>query len=232
MAQVDTSEVQGILHSEAISEQDIELGRYRGAVVKTYRVNWSDVSMRELLRKDTIGEIVREDGLYRAELRSQQQAMNVPQGRYYQSICDVWVGDPKCGIDVDHALFSASATILTVVNRFCIEVTGLSGFSSNWFTHGRLKWTSGVRLKLFDDVQNHTLSGSVATMCFAEPVGDWVEIGDEFIVKVGCDRRFSTCGDRFSNRANFQGFPHIPGNDFLLSYPKPQDDFSGSALIS
>ena len=34
-----------------------------------------------------------------------------------------------------------------------------------------------------------------------------------------CDQRFATCRDVFSNTANFRGFPHIPGTDFVLSGP-------------
>ena len=62
-----------MLHSEAITEDDILLGRYDGAAVETWRVNWRDVSQRLLLRRATIGEIVREDGVFRAELRSGQR---------------------------------------------------------------------------------------------------------------------------------------------------------------
>lgn len=34
-----------------------------------------------------------------------------------------------------------------------------------------------------------------------------------------CDKRYSTCQSQFSNGLNFQGFPHIPGDDFLTLYP-------------
>lgn len=34
-----------------------------------------------------------------------------------------------------------------------------------------------------------------------------------------CDQRFETCRDVFSNTANFRGFPHMPGTDFVLSGP-------------
>ena len=34
-----------------------------------------------------------------------------------------------------------------------------------------------------------------------------------------CDKRFSTCNATFGNGLNFQGFPHIPGDDFLTLYP-------------
>jgi uncharacterized phage protein (TIGR02218 family) len=44
-------------------------------------------------------------------------------------------------------------------------------------------------------------------------------LGDTFVVTAGCDKRFSTCRDRFANSVNFRGFPQIPGNDFIVSYP-------------
>ncbi len=39
-------------------------------------------------------------------------------------------------------------------------------------------------------------------------------------VEVGCDKRFETCRDRFANTLNFRGFPHIPGNDFVVSFTR------------
>lgn len=36
---------------------------------------------------------------------------------------------------------------------------------------------------------------------------------------LGCDKRFATCRDRFSNSLNFRGFPTIPGDDFIGVYP-------------
>ena len=43
-------------------------------------------------------------------------------------------------------------------------------------------------------------------------------IADTFVVTAGCDKRFATCRDRFANAVNFRGFPHIPGNDFVMRY--------------
>lgn len=34
-----------------------------------------------------------------------------------------------------------------------------------------------------------------------------------------CDKRFETCHDVFSNAENYRGFPHLPGQDFVLSGP-------------
>lgn len=42
-----------------------------------------------------------------------------------------------------------------------------------------------------------------------------------------CDQRFETCRDRFSNVENFRGFPHLPGNDFVLSGPAASGNDGG-----
>lgn len=38
-------------------------------------------------------------------------------------------------------------------------------------------------------------------------------------IAAGCDKSFATCGARFANRANFRGFPHMPGVDAVLAGP-------------
>lgn len=38
-------------------------------------------------------------------------------------------------------------------------------------------------------------------------------------IAAGCDKRLATCGARFANRANFRGFPHMPGVDAVLAGP-------------
>jgi hypothetical protein len=152
--QVDTSEVLGILSSEAIVEADIDAGLYDGAAVETWRVNWRDVTQRLLMRRGTIGEIVREDGAFRAELRSGQQALNQVRGRIYSVYCDAVLGDSRCTVAHDHPNFA-----------------------------------------------------------------------------LGCDRALTTCRDRFANVANFRGFPHIPGNDFVLTYPRSGDALNGAPLF-
>jgi len=230
-SQVDTSEISGILHSAAISEEDILLGRYKNAKVTTLRVNWRDVSMREILRVDNIGEITRQDQVFRAELRSQQEVLNIPKGRRFQPGCDTLVGSPRCGINIEATNFKGQAIVVALEGRFAIEVSGLGAFAADWFSKGKVVWSSGKRSGLIDAINSHSLRAANALLVFAEPVGDWAVAGNQLSVYVGCNRLFSTCKDKFSNSANFQGFPHIPGNDFLLSYPRSGDVLSGTALI-
>ncbi|GGF29261.1 hypothetical protein GCM10011321_20800 [Youhaiella tibetensis] len=230
-AQVDTSEVVGILHSDAIAETDILLGRFDGALVETFRVNWRDTAMRALMRRDTIGEIVREDGAFRAELRSGQQALNVPRGRIYQALCDAELGDGRCGVNLEVDAFRAAAGVAAVHDRFRLEVTGLDGFDEGWFSFGRVGWTSGSRIGKGDRIVSHARIGGADVLAFDAPVGDWVAVGDALTAFAGCDRRFSSCRGKFANAASFRGFPHIPGNDFVMRYPKSGDVLEGQALV-
>ena len=60
-----------------------------------------------------------------------------------------------------------------------------------------------------------------------------LSIGDMIAVSAGCDKAPETCRDRFNNIANFRGFPHMPGNDVLLSYPNSRGlAMDGGSLFS
>ena len=230
-AQVETGEVLGILDSAAISEDDILLGRYDGARVETWLVNWAEPEQCLLRRVDIIGEIVREDGVFRAELRSPQQALNVTRGRLYQGLCDAQVGDGRCGVNLDRPAHRGAATILDIVDPFQVLVTGLSGFDEGWLAFGMAHWGSGRRDGLADAVLTHRRVPEGDVLGFAEQVGEWVGADDVLDVTVGCDRRFSTCKARFANAANFRGFPHVPGSDYLLRHPRRGDAMDGRAVV-
>lgn len=230
-AQVDTAEVVGVLHSDAIDEDDILLGRFDGAAVSTWRVNWRDVSQRMLVSRTTIGEIVREDGVFRAELRSGQHAINQKRGRIYQALCDAELGDARCGVNLADSARRGAATVLGVRDRFQLVLGGIDGFAEGWFAFGIAAWGSGKREGLRDRVVTAERLGGVDVMGFAAPVGDWVVAGDGLILTAGCDRRFATCRSKFSNAERFRGFPHIPGNDFVLRYPRAGGQLDGRKLV-
>lgn len=230
-AQVETSEVLGVLSAEAISEDDILLGRYDRAVVETWRVNWADPSQRLLLRTDAIGEITREDGIFRAELRSAQQGLNATHGRIYQGLCDAGLGDAKCGVNLDDPSFRGFATVTAIDDPFRVVVDGLAGFAAEWFAFGQALWTDGRRDGLSDGIVSHSRLGGADVLGFSARVGDWVVPGDTLSVTAGCDRRFATCKAKFANAVNFRGFPHIPGSDYVLRHPRNGDPMDGRAVV-
>lgn len=230
-AQVETGEILGFLDNAAIGEDDILLGRYDGARVETWLVNWMEPEQRLLLRVDTIGEIAREDGLFRAELRSPQQGLNVTRGRLYQGLCDAELGDRRCGIDLDLPAYRGHASVIAVVDPFQVLVGGLSAFAEGWFGFGTGLWGSGRRDGLRDAVLTHRRTAEGDVLGFARRIGDWIAAGDILAVTAGCDRRFATCRGRFGNSVNFRGFPHIPGSDYVLRHPRRGDAMDGRAVV-
>lgn len=51
-------------------------------------------------------------------------------------------------------------------------------------------------------------------------LGDWrCRVDVSAFPGRGCDKRFATCVGVFGNGVNFQGFPDVPGDDFLTAVP-------------
>ena len=56
-----------------------------------------------------------------------------------------------------------------------------------------------------------------------------VDPGDPRFAGRACDKRFATCVGVFENAANFQGFPDIPGADFLMLHPREGERLDGGS---
>jgi len=53
-----------------------------------------------------------------------------------------------------------------------------------------------------------------------DSIGPGLASGDSVRLEAGCDKRAETCRVKFNNLVNFQGFPHLPGEDWLMAYPR------------
>ena len=81
---VDNTEAVGALSDASIREADILAGRFDGAVVEAWLVNWSAPENRALQFKGSFGELERQGGAFQVELRGLAELMNRPEGRVYQ----------------------------------------------------------------------------------------------------------------------------------------------------
>ena len=214
---VDNLEVEGALAAAAITEADLGAGVYDGATVELWRVNWTDVSQRVLMRKGALGEVSRGELAFTAELRGLAHALQQATGRTYQRLCDADLGDARCGVDVDAPGLKGSGSVDAVADDRVLTVSGLSGFESNWFRFGKLTWTSGSNAGRIAEVKAHA-TGPAVTITLWQRAASPVEVGDGFTVTAGCDKTLGTCKAKFDNVANFRGFPHMPGNDRAFAY--------------
>lgn len=227
----DAADVEGALSSEAIREEDIAAGRYDGATVDTLLVNWRAPAQHALLRSATIGKIVRQDGRFSVELQSLSAKLDQRSGRYFGKTCDAELGDQRCGVNLAAGGFSGAGAVVALPTQESLMASGLNGFGDGWFSNGLLTWTSGASAGRRERVMAHRLDGGMATLTLWRGGAAAMAPGDTFTVIAGCDKRFATCRAKFSNALNFQGFPHMPGNDAGYGYATDGQIFDGGPIV-
>ncbi len=227
---VDNGEAFGALNSLALTDEDILAGKYDGATVHQWLVNWSDVAMRHLIFKGTIGEIRRGATAFEAELRGLSDALNQPIGRAYLKKCDRNLGDGKCRFDTGQAGYFATETVVGVESNARLSLAGLEAFENGWFTYGTLAWESGANAGTTQIIKEDRLSGGFRNIELWQAAPLEVQPGDAVRLVAGCDKTANTCRAKFNNFLNFRGFPHIPGEDWVTAYPSSGEVHDGSAL--
>lgn len=222
-------DVAGGFSDDAIRAEDLSAGRYDGAKVEVFTVNWQDTAQRVLLRTAELGEVRREGGLFRVELRRLTHRLDQVRGRVFGRQCDAVLGDARCGVDL--AAYRAAATVSAAADDMHVRVTGLSGFDDRFFRYGVLTFTSGAAAGLSADIEDHRRGEDGDDLTLWLPMTAGIAAGDTLEVTAGCDKRFSTCRGKFGNGLNFQGFPHMPGSDFSYSYVNGQTVHDGRPLF-
>ncbi len=217
---VDNTEAFGALTSEAITEEDILAGRYDGAEVRGWLVNWADVAVRALQFRGTMGEVVRRGGGFNAELRGLAEGLNQPQGLIYHARCSAVLGDGRCRFDLTRPGYAEERAVEAVEGARVFRFGGLTGYDDRWFEKGRFEVLTGPAAGLVGAVKNDRLrAGEVREVELWQALGVAPVPGDLVRIEAGCDRRPDTCRLKFANYDNFRGFPDIPGEDWLMSYP-------------
>jgi uncharacterized phage protein (TIGR02218 family) len=227
---VDNTEAVGALSSFAIDEADIAAGRYDGAEVKAWLVNWQDLSQRVCLFRGHFGEITYGDGMFKVELRGLTDRLNQPQGRTFQKTCGAVLGDGKCGVDLSLPQFSHEETV-TVALTNEIVLSGAGAFAAGWFDFGTVTALSGAAEGLKCVVKADVAEGGARRLILWDGFRVPLQPGDRVRVTAGCDRLMGTCQAKFDNLLNFRGFPHIPGDDWLASYPVSSNQNTGGSLV-
>lgn len=215
---VDNTEAEGVLSDDAITEADLMAGRWDGAEVRLWEVDWRKVADRRLLFRGHLGEVTRQGRAFRAELRGLGEALNRPLGRVYHPRCAAVLGDGQCRAKLDAPGYGATAAIRKVSEGQVFTFDGFPGFDARWFERGTLTVTTGAAKGLSGVVKR-----DVAVPGGGREVELWIGLGatpapgDMVRLVAGCDKRPETCRLKFNNYLNFRGFPHLPSEDWLIA---------------
>jgi uncharacterized phage protein (TIGR02218 family) len=222
-----TVEVDGALHSDALSERDIAAGLWDGARVRRWLVDWREPEVRALLFDGTLGEIACEGGAFQAEALGPAAGLNRAIGRAFTRTCDAKLGDRRCAVNLSAAAHRATGVVTRGLGADRFEATLGNDGAQHGFGEGLLIWDSGANIGSSARVAVDGPAASGRIFALKNAPAAPLSPGDAFTVTVGCDRSYATCRDRFSNHLNFRGFPHLPGDDWVGGYPAPGEAADG-----
>ena len=209
----DTLDVSGALTSDAISDADLKAGRWDGAAVTIFMVDWEAPEGEQLrLARGELGEVAARGKAFEAELRGPTALLERSVVEQTSPECRAELGDKRCRVDMAGRVRVTRIAALPGDDQ--VQVESFSG-EANAYGYGRLRWVSGANSGLESPVLRS--EGGVLTLReephFMPAIGDLVELHE------GCDKAFATCRTRFANVLNFRGEPHLPGMDLLTRYP-------------
>lgn len=112
---------------------------------------------------------------------------------------------------------------------FTVNVTE-SRAVDDWFNLGVITFESGPNAPQSFEVKDWDQSSNEITLFI--PLPETPTVGNAFIIRPGCDKRRTTCREKFAlagttdyangNVINFRGEPDLPGQDAALQYPDAQ----------
>jgi uncharacterized phage protein (TIGR02218 family) len=224
---IDNLTATGALSSDTLNEDDLAAGLYDNAAIEIWRVNWSSPDQRVMMRAGGLGEVKRGKTAFSAEIRGLAYILNQTVGRAFGYSCDADLGDARCTVAL--APLTVTGSVVSVLDARRFTVSGLSAYADGWFSGGKLAFTSGANNGFAMEVKRHGVSGALVTVELWQAMSEAVAAGDTFTVSAGCDKQFSTCKAKFANGDNFRGFPYMPGNDAVLSYPASDTPLDGGS---
>lgn len=227
---VDNTEAMGALSATCIREDEIEQGRFDAAEVQAWLVNWANPEERALQFRGHIGEMTRADNGFRAELRGLTEKLNRPLGRVFQKPCTAVLGDGACRFDLNQEGYADTLDVRRVKDAREFSWEGYLGFEADWFTRGRLEVLSGPAAGLWSMIKHDRIVGRTRIVELWEPIRGQVEEGTRVRLVAGCDKRAETCRLKFNNFRNFQGFPDLPSEDWVVSVPRASGANTGGSL--
>ena len=215
---VDNLDIEGAIDDDSLTTEDIERGLYDNATVEIRIVNWSDPTQFDLAARGSFGNARMVESGFEVEFRSLSQRLNQPTGRTYQRTCDAKLGDARCKF----VITPVSVTVVAVSgNVITISATSQP---NDWFSLGKLVDATGAEHKIKTHIGSRILLWETPVL----PPG----VGTTVVLTPGCRQTIEVCNAKFSNSANFKGFPQVPGNDAQMSYPiRGREDYNGGSLF-
>ncbi len=211
----------GVIDSDSVSHEDLRAGRFAGASVTEFLVDWR-VPFAGAMRTRTyeIGNVSFNGETWTAELNSLPNKLLSRSGRLFGRTCDADVYDDRCKVveatyTTSNVAVAASSQDATYPRRI-FEASSLTSTSDGYYDYGEIVWVTGDNADrgVVSEVKVYTDTDRKFELYENTPfdIGD----GDLFNVKAGCDKLPATCHSKFNNLPNGRFFHLMPSSDRVL----------------
>lgn len=225
-------EIVGFLSADTVRASDIHAGRYEGARIVHYVIDWERPWPNAWHRKHVwwIKEINENSGQFQAKVQGVERFLSIPAGRVYERECDKTLGDFECkatarvlfGATIE-AVGSSGSPILGLPHKNAAMrfTSGSWGWSpairDGLLMEGKVVWTNGPNKGTEQEIGDHV--GREIILQLPTPFA--IKPGDQCAVYSGCDGSIGTCTNDYANRINFGGQFRMPSTED--TYRKPSE---------
>lgn len=225
-AAVDAADLVGAITDDRITAPDIRAGRYDGATVERYWVDWRTGDIIRRFADGVLGEIEHGDVAFTVEVRDAAATiLDRSDGRVAAKSCPFVLGNALCGVDLNTRAIQVRVTLTNNADWFFAET--LSGDEVGASLGG--DWPGGL-ITFADGRTGEIAAREGGRFRLFEPISKALDVGVIVRLTPGCAKTAAAC-KTFGNIARFGGFPHIPGADFVAGYANREDENNGGSLF-
>lgn len=194
-----------------IKREDLEKNNFNDAEVKVFEFNFLlkpySLEQTDIMLEGNFGEVKRSQTKFDVEFLSKTNFLMQTFTTKVKATCSNNFGDTNCKKDLASFTKTATITKINKQNSFEISISEADGY----FEDGTVE---NLRTKEILKVKNFYSSNNliITNLDFAERL----LIGDNLRLVKGCKKRLEDC-IAYLNTDNFNGFPKLPGNDYLAS---------------
>lgn len=207
----------GMLHSDAITHDDLRAGRYRGAEVSYQLINWKfPWAGFHLYALFWVVEVRFTGESWEAQIAGLTTWLRRQVGGVYGRTCELDLGDSGCKVDLE-ALKVVGEVVADSKDRLSFPVQLELLREDGYFDYGRIEWISGLNDGISAEIK--TYDGPLGGFILRLKMPFDIKEGDLFRAYPGCNKTLQECKDKFDNVLNHRGFPTIPGTDKMMMTP-------------
>ena len=210
---VSNMDIEGMVTDDAITEFDLQAGKFDNARVELFIVYWANSEIGTLpLRTAWIGDITTTGSSYKVDLRGIAARLGqkfIPLTSLY---CRHHFCDAKCGLD--RADYQTTAVVSSSAGSRVLYIGNMADFVGTPYKWGLIEFMNGGNAGLSMDIIAQAANRFELFLAMPNKVED----GAVVRLTKGCAKTYDACAV-YKNVPNFGGEPFIAGSDLLARYP-------------